>query len=148
MKRRRFSIDIQADKSIIWEAIWKDKSYRAWIDVFAKGSYVVCKDWSVGSTVHFLAPNKSGIYSRIEKFIPNEIIQFKHIGNVVNGIEEPIDSKSEVWTGASESYIIEEKENCNTLIVELDIMQEHLEFMEARFPQALEIVKVNALKAG
>ena len=143
MNRLQFSIDIQAEKTTIWNALWNDSKYRDWAGIFFEGSYAITKNWEEGSIVHFLAPDKNGVYSKIEKHIPNKIIQFKHIGNVTNGIEQPIDDTTKSWTGAMEVYKLIENSNFITLSVGIDIMDEHLEFMSNTFPLALEKVKAN-----
>ena len=144
INRLRFSIDIKADKAQIWKALWNDNFYRDWISAFGEGSYAVTNNWKVGSKVLFLGPNGSGIYSVIETHTPNEKIGFKHIGNVLNGKEQPLDDKTRLWSGTTEVYsITENDEDHNTLTVEIDVLDEHLEFMTAQFPKALEIVKHN-----
>ena len=143
MNRLEFSININAKKSIIWEALWDENSYREWAGVFFEGSYAVTDKWKEGSKVYFLIPDLSGIYSRIQKHIPNKYIEFKHIGNVVEGKEQPIDDETKKWTGATESYKIIKGTDMNTLKVEIDVMDEHLEFMTNTFPKALEKVKNN-----
>ena len=143
INRLKFSIDIKAEKTTIWKALWNDSSYREWASVFFEGSYAVSDNWKEGSKVHFLAPDQSGIYSIIEKHIPNNIIQFKHIGNVVEGKEQPIDDETKKWSGATETYTLTEGENTNTIEVEIDILNEHLEFMTKTFPQALKKIKNN-----
>ncbi len=141
INRREFTIEIEAEKSAIWKAMWEDTNYRQWAAVFYEGTYAVTDNWKEGSIVHFLAPNKSGIYSNIEKHIPNLYIEFRHIGNVVDGKEQPLDEETKKWTGATEIYRIEENEGFNVLKVEIDIMDEHLEFMTTTFDKALETVK-------
>lgn len=141
MNKLRFSIDIKAEKTKIWNALWDDSSYRDWVSVFFEGSYAVTDNWKEGSTVLFLAPDKSGIYSIVEKHTPNEVIQFKHIGTVVNGKKQPIDDKTKIWSGASEIYRLTEGMDSNTLAVEIDVMDEHLDFMKSTFPKALEKIK-------
>ena len=141
--RLAFTIDIKAEKSVIWKALWNEHSYREWAGVFFDGSYAVTDEWKEGSVVHFLAPDKSGIYSAIEKHIPNEYIAFKHIGNVVEGKEQPIDGETKKWSGTTEIYKIIEGKDVHTLKVEIDILDEHLEFMKNTFPKALEKIKMN-----
>ena len=145
MNKLQFSIDIKAKKSTIWKALWNEDSYKDWASVFFEGSYVVTNNWKEGSKVHFLAPDQSGIYSIIEKHVPNLIIQFKHIGNVIEGKEQQIDDESKKWSGATETYKLTKEKDVNTLTVEIDIMDEHLEFMTSTFPQALEKIKNNCL---
>jgi len=145
LNRLQFSIDIAAEKVKIWNALWNDNAYREWAGVFFEGSYVISNNWKKGSKVLFLAPDQSGIYSIIETHIPNKIIQFKHIGNVLNGEEQPIDDNTKLWSGATEIYRLTEGIDKNTLTVEIDVMNEHLDFMTATFPKALKKIKNNCL---
>jgi hypothetical protein len=143
INRLKFSIDIRADKSKIWDALWDDGLYRDWANVFFEGSYAVTDNWKEGSKVLFLAPDKSGIYSSIEKHILNKIMSFKHLGNVIDGKEQPIDDKTKTWSGATETYTITEERDYNRLTVDIDILDEHVEFMSNTLPKALEKVKNN-----
>jgi hypothetical protein len=141
INRLQFSIDINAEKTAIWNALWNENSYREWASVFFEGSYVVADSWKKGSNVHFLGPDQNGIYSTIESHIPNKIIRFKHIGKVLKGEEQPIDDETKLWSGATETYALTSETNSNTLTVEIDVMDEHLEFMTKTFPKALETLK-------
>ena len=62
----------------------------------------------------FLGPDQSGIYSLIETHIPDKMIQFKHIGNVVKGQEQPVDEETKKWSGATEMYTLTEGTAHNT----------------------------------
>ena len=141
--RLKLSIEIKANKSSIWNALWQKDFYSEWAGVFFEGSYAVTDHWEEGSKVHFLAPDKSGIYSLIEKHIPLQTIQFRHIGKVAEGKEQPLDNETKKWSGTTEMYSIIEGKNENTLAVELDVLDEHLEFMKDKFPHALQKIKAN-----
>ncbi len=120
INRLEFSIHIKAEKSKIWKALWNESLYREWASLFFEGSYAVTDNWKEGGKVHFLAPDQSGIYSIIEKHIPNKIMRFRHIGNVLGGKEQPIDEESKKWSGATEIYTLAEEKHTKTLIVEID----------------------------
>lgn len=143
INRLKFSIDIKAVKAKIWNALWNESSYRDWASVFSEGSYAISENWEEGSKVLFLSPDQSGIYSIIETHIPNKIMMFKHIGNVIKGKEQPIDDESKKWSGATEIYTLTEGTDTNTLTVDIDVLDEHLEFMSERLPKALEKIKNN-----
>ena len=138
-----FSIDIKAEKTTIWKALWDENHYRDWAGVFYEGSYYVTDNWKEGSKIMFLGPDKSGIYSIIETHTPNKIIQFKHIGKVIEGKEQSIDNETRKWSGATEIYSLNEGTDSITLFIQIDVLDEHLEFMSTKFPKALEIVKKN-----
>lgn len=137
------SIDIKAEKSKIWQTLWDEQSYRDWASVFFEGSYAVTDNWEQGSTVMFLAPDKSGIYSLIETHIANKIMSFKHVGLVVNGEQQPIDEETKKWTGATETYSLIDGKDVVTLNVQIDVLDEHLDYMQSTFPKALEKIKSN-----
>lgn len=143
INRLQFSTDITADKEKIWNALWDDKRYREWSGVFGDGSYYIIDNWKEGSKIMFLASDRSGIYSIIEKHIPNKTIQFKHIGKVVNGKEQLIEEEVKKWSGATETYSLKEGSGFYTLLVEIDVLDEHVEFMSKKFPIALEKIKKN-----
>ncbi len=145
LNRLHFSIEIKAEKSKIWNALWNEDSYRDWAGVFFDGSYVVTENWKEGTKVLFLSPDQSGIYSIIEKHIPNELMRFKHCGPVVNGKEQSVDDDEIAWSGATEKYTLTEGTNFNTLSVDIDVLDEHLDFMKKTFPKALEKVKNNSM---
>jgi len=142
--RLEFSIAIEADKEKIWKALWDDVLYREWSGVFGEGSQYVVDQWKEGSQIRFLSSDLSGIYSRIEKLVPNTSIKFKHIGLVVNGKEQPIDTEAKRWTGATESYTLIKNSGFYTLLVEIDVLDEHVAFMSEKLPIALEIIKKNS----
>jgi len=143
INRLEFSIDIKAKSTEIWKALWDDSYYRDWASVFFEGSYVITDNWKEGSKVLFLSPDQSGIYSIIETHIPNKIMMFKHIGNVINGMEQPVDDETKKWSGTKEIYTLIEGIDCNTLTVEIDVLDKHLDFMNTTFPKALEKIKNN-----
>ena len=143
INRLTFSIDIKADKAVIWKALWDDNSYRDWANVFFEGSYAITDNWEENSKVLFLGPDKSGIYSIIETHIPNKVMKFKHLGTVVNGQEQPMDDETKKWSGATEIYTLSEEKETNKLTVDIDILDEHLDFMRSTFPKALEKIKHN-----
>jgi len=143
INRLKYSIDIKAEKTKIWNALWDENSYRKWASVFFEGSYIKTDNWEEGSKILFLSPDQSGIYSIIETHIPNKIIQFKHIGTVLKGKEQAIDDETKKWSGATETYTLIEGTNNHTLTIEIDVLDEHLDFMTDRLPKALEKIKDN-----
>jgi hypothetical protein len=54
-----------------------------------------------------------------------------------------LDEETKKWSGSTEMYSIVEGTNTNTLAVELDVLNEHLEFMTNKFPHACQKIKVN-----
>lgn len=140
MKKLHFKVEIDAPRAAVWTALWEDANYRDWTRVFSEGSYAV-SDWKEGSKVQFLSPEGDGMYSRIAKLVPNELMSFEHTGTIKNGIEQPQDEETKKWAGAHENYTLEDNGSGTLLKVDMDITDEHEESFNNIFPKALARVK-------
>ena len=140
MKKVKFTIVINAPKQKVWQILWNDDSYPKWTAVFSEGSKAV-SDWKEGSKIHFMNDNDDGMYSLIDKRIENEVMNFKHIGNIKAGKELPVDETAESWSGSRENYYLSEEDGLTMLTVEIDIVEKYLDYFNEKFPLALNIVK-------
>lgn len=145
MKKLQFSIDIKAPKEEVWKVLWNDATYKKWTSAFMEGSYAVT-DWNEGSRVKFLSPGDNGMFSIIDKKIPNEFMSFKHLGIIKNGKEEPDSEESKKLSGAMENYTLQEAGGITKLKVEIDVTdlgtgEDYVDMMNKAFPKALEKVK-------
>lgn len=143
MKKLEFTVNINAPKEKVWEALWKDPNYQKWTSVFSPGSKAVT-DWKEGSKVLFLSEKGDGMYSKIEKSVPNTMMSFKHLGVVKDGIEQPLDEETKKWSGATENYLLEENAGTTSLKVQMDATDEYKDYFKEKFPKALENVKMLA----
>ncbi len=135
MKTLQFKSTIQAPASKVWDVLWSDDTYRQWTAVFHAGSHAV-SDWQEGSKIQFLGPNGDGMHSLIEKKIPGQLMIFKHLGEIKDGVE--VDSK---WGEAREKYELMEQSGVTELNVTLDSVEEFEKYFSDIFPKALEVVK-------
>ena len=140
MKKLNFNTRINAPKEKVWKVLWQDDTYRKWTSAFSEGSYAV-SDWNEGSKILFLSPGGEGMFSTIDKKIPNEYMSFKHLGTVKGGIEQPETEESKGWSGAKENYILKERDGATELDVEMDITEDFEQYFQDTFPKALERVK-------
>lgn len=140
MKTLQFSATINAPAEKVWKTLWDDATYRKWSSVFSEGSYALSA-WKEGSRVHFIGPSGDGMYSEIEKLIPNELMRFRHLGMMKEGKEQPETEESKKWAGAIESYTLKANGDATALSVSVDIADEHEAFFEGAFPKALDLVK-------
>ena len=143
MKRLQFSTDINAPREEVWKVLWEDATYRNWTSAFSEGSYAV-SDWKEGSKVLFLSPGGDGMYAMIAKSVPNEFMSFKHLGELKNGVEQPMDEKTQQWSGAMENYTLTENGEHTRLSVEVDITEEYQDYFNEKFPLAFSRVKALA----
>lgn len=139
MKTLEFSINIKAPKEKVWKILWEDKTYRKWTSVFSADSRAVT-DWKEGSKVHFLNENNDGMFSIIEKNKPNEYMSIKHLGEIKDGKELPID-KFNGWYGSLENYTLKEKNGITTLTADLSTTDEFEAFLKEAFPKGFKIIK-------
>ena len=140
MTTLKFTTKINAPKEKVWETLWNDTTYRKWTAAFMEGSYAE-SDWKEGSKILFLDGKGDGMFSMIEKKIPNQQMSFKHLGEVQKGIEKPADEKTESWAGSKENYYLKEINGVTELNVDMDSTEEFEKYFKDTFPKALEIVK-------
>lgn len=140
MRKLNFSTDINASKEKVWKTLWGDATYPNWTKAFCEGSHAVT-DWQEGSNVQFLDPQGDGMFGIIETVRETEFMSFKHLGNILKNVEQPIDDETKKWSGCYENYTLTEKDGITTLNVELDAIEEYLNFFNEKMPIALANVK-------
>jgi hypothetical protein len=140
MKTLEFKIEIEAPKEKVWKILWDDETYRQWTAAFCEGTYAV-SDWNQGSKIHFLSPNGEGMNSIIESKIINEYMAFKHISELNNYIEMPIDAATEQWTGGMETYRLTQNNAITVLEVNMDCIEKYAAYFKTTFPKSMEIIK-------
>lgn len=141
MEKLKFTTEIKASKEKVWEVLWKDENYRNWSSVFCEGSHAE-SDWNEGSKIYFLSPSGEGMSSIIEKKIPHEYMAFKHIGEMKDRKEVPLNDKIKEWSGAMETYTLKETIGVTELTIELDSVGEFKDFFKDTFPKAIERIKL------
>ena len=140
MTRLTFSTSINAPKELVWRTMLDDETYREWTRTFQEGSYAVT-DWKPGSKALFLAPDGSGMVSRIAEHRPNEFLSLEHLGIVKEGVEDTASDEVKQWAGARENYTLREDAGHVTLTVDMDTSDEHKKYFEETFPKALATLK-------
>lgn len=140
MEKINFTVNINAPKEKVWKTLWEDATYRKWVAVFSEGSKAV-SDWKEGSKIHFVNENNDGMFSLIDKRVDNEIMHFKHLGMLKNGVELPEDEMTKSWSGSMENYTLSENESGTQLALEMDIVPEYKDYFMEKFPLALKVVK-------
>lgn len=135
-----FTVEINASAERIWDKMWDKKSYTDWTTPFCAGTYFT-GEIELGSRIHFIAPSFDGMFSDIFYLIPNKLIIFKHIGNLKDLKEVPLDAETERWTGSFESYKLNQVDQKTTVTAEIDCMAEYIDYMNDKFPLALQELK-------
>ncbi len=140
METLEFKINIKAPRETVWNILWTDETYRKWTSVFCEGSHTI-SDWNEGDKIHFMSPNGEGMYSVIETKIPNEYMAFKHLGEIKDFKELPIDEATKKWSGAMETYRLTEEDGFIFLEAKVDTLEKYIDYFKEVFPKGLEMVK-------
>ncbi len=140
IKKIVFTVLIKASSETIWDKMWNKKTYTEWTTPFCAGSYFEGKI-ELENRIHFLSPSKEGMYSDVCVLEKNKIVSFKHIGNIKDLKELPLDADSEKWTGSFETYKFEEINGITTITAEVDCVPEYINYMNDKFPLALQELK-------
>jgi hypothetical protein len=140
MKTLTFKIEIQAPREKVWSVLWEDASYRKWTGVFCEGSYAI-SDWEEGSFVQFLTPNGEGMHSIIEKKIENEYMVFRHLNMVRNYEVLPVDTATQEWVGAMETYRLTAGNGITVLEATIDTDEKYIDHFNTAFSKALALIK-------
>ncbi|MGE0459883.1 MAG: SRPBCC domain-containing protein [Vicinamibacterales bacterium] len=140
MTRLTFATAINAPRDVVWRTMLEDETYRQWTSAFQEGSYAVT-DWKPGSKALFLAPDGSGMVSRIAEHRPNDYLSLEHIGVVKNGVEDTTSTEVLKWAGARENYTVREHAGQVVLTIDMDTAEEQKPMFEDIWPKALAALK-------
>lgn len=141
MQTLEFTLEIKTTPEKLWWGLWDPEKYKEWTAIFCEGSYYKTAHFSQGNTIHLLTPSGDGMYSVLEEVILNERLVFKHIGELKNFEEQPLNEKSLLWTNALEIYEIQPTDKGVCLTVKVDTFEDYVVFMNKTFPLALEKLK-------
>jgi len=138
MKPMQFSIEINAPKDKVWNALWQDETFRQWAGLIDPETYMV-GDLKKGNEVQFIsAENGYGVTSFVEQLTPNEFLLLRHQADTKN---TGTDTREKEWTGGAESYQLSEKDGKTTLTVAFDVPADMEGYFNENYPKALAKVK-------
>lgn len=145
MKKINLSVEINAPREAVWEAIVNDAKYRKWTTAFTEGSFFE-GGWNKGDTIRFLMINKEGekegMIAEIAESIYPEYISIKHLGYIAKGVDDTTSDEVKSWTPAFENYFLESVGPRKTLFkVEADVTDEYYPMFMDLWPKALDLLK-------
>lgn len=125
MRKIQFEHTFNATPEQLWELIVDADHYCFWTSVFTKGSDFI-GDWSEGSKIRFIADNPQGIengmLSEIVEAKWPEFISIRHIGLIMDGVEDYDSPMAKTWTPAFENYrLIKQSDTLCTFSLEQDV---------------------------
>lgn len=147
MKKLQFKTGIKADLSKVYNAMLglEDKStYESWTAEFNPTSTFE-GSWKKGSKILFIGADengeKGGMVSEIAENIPNKFVSIRHYGILKGDEEITTGEEVEKWTGGHENYAFEENNGITTVTVEIDTIEDYLDYFNETYPKALSKLK-------
>ena len=147
MQKVQFKIEINASAKKVYETMLglQDKTtYEHWTAAFNPTSTYE-GSWNKGAKIYFIGTDENGkrggMISEIAENIPSEFVSIKHNG-ILDGESEIISGEQvEQWAGGHENYRFQEKNGVTTVIVEMDTVDDYLDYFNNTYPRALDKLK-------
>lgn len=147
MKKIHFQKDIAASAQKVYETMLglKDKTtYEQWTSAFNPTSTYE-GSWEKGSKIHFVGVDengkKGGMVSEIIEHNPAKFISIKHYGFLDGDVEVTTGEQVEKWAGGQENYTYQENDGITTVTVEMDAIDEFIDYFNTTYPAALDKLK-------
>ncbi|SCY75896.1 SRPBCC family protein [Flavobacterium caeni] len=147
MQQLQFKKDIHAPAQKVYETMLglKDKaSYEYWTAAFNPTSTYE-GNWEKGSKILFVGTDengkKGGMVSEVAEHRPADFVSIRHYGFLDGDTEITTGEQVEKWAGGHENYRFEEHNGTTTVTVEMDTVEDYLDYFHNTYPKALEKLK-------
>lgn len=142
MIRIHLERSFQAGPELLWELVVDPDHYRFWTEAFSKGSGFV-GDWTKGSNIRFVTEDENGIengmLSEIAESQWPEVISIRHVGLVMNGVNDYNSPLAREWSPAFENYrFIPKSDGTSIFQVEQDLPEEQAEEFKSSWKKAFD----------
>lgn len=140
MKKINLDIIINAPREAVWDAIVDGSKYRAWTSVFQETSSFE-GGWNKGDSIRFTAINEKGqtegMVSEIAESTFPKYISIKHLGYIVDGVEDTTSEEIRKWALSFENYTIDKLDEDKTLFkLDMDATEEFHDMFLEIWPKA------------
>ena len=147
MKNLQFKVHINASVTKVYDfmlGINSKSTYEQWTALFNPTSSYEGR-WEKGSKILFIGVDekgeKGGMVSKIVENIPYQFVSIQHYGLFKAGKEITEGPEVEKWANGLENYTFGESNETTTVIVDLDITEDFLDYMNKTYPKALAKLK-------
>ena len=147
MQRLQFTSVINAPAQKVYETMLglKDKSaYEHWTSAFNPTSTYE-GTWDKGSKILFVGVDengkKCGMVSEIVAHEPAKFVSIRHYGFLDGDIEVTTGEQVEKWAGGHENYSYQENNGITIVTVDIDTLDEYLDYFNSTYPVALDKLK-------
>lgn len=150
MKKIQFTKEINASAQKVYEVMLgliHKSDYEYWTAAFNQTSTYE-GNWEKGSKILFVGTDengkKGGMVSEIVEHQPAQFVSIRHYGFLDGDTEITTGEQVEKWAGGHENYRYDENNGITTITVELDALDEYLDFFNNTYPLALNKLKERA----
>jgi uncharacterized protein YndB with AHSA1/START domain len=147
VNRLQWSTTIAAPPEHVWKVMLGKDTYSEWTKAFDAGSRYE-GSWEPGSRIRFVSGSGDGMVSEIAEASPNQFMSIRHIGMIMNGVEDTTSDAVRPWAGAMENYTFTAVPEGTRLDIELDVTPEYQQMMNDMWPKALAKLKELAEKTA
>ena len=147
MEKLQFKVSIQAPVAKVYDmmlGISNIATYEQWTFLFNPTSTYE-GNWEKGSKILFIGVDekgeKGGMVSRIAENLVNRFVSIQHYGLLKGDVEVTEGEDVEKWANGFENYTFEDNNGSTTVIVNLDTVEDFLDYMNEHYPMALEKLK-------
>lgn len=139
-QRLQFTITIAAPVARVWDLMLGAESYKDWTSAFAEGSHYL-GSWEQGARIRFMAPSGDGMVSEIVERREHAYISIRHLGHIVNGVEDYDSPAVRAWAPAFENYSFKAVSGGTELLIDQDVSAEYEQYIRDAWPRALDRLK-------
>lgn len=150
MKKIQFTKEINDSAQKVYEVMLgliHKSDYEYWTAAFNPTSTYE-GNWEKGSKILFVGTDengkKGGMVSEIVEHQPAQFVSIRHYGFLDGDTEITTGEQVEKWAGGHENYRYDENNGITTITVELDALDEYLDFFNNTYPLALNKLKERA----
>lgn len=129
-----FETEINATPEKVWDTLWQEEFFKAWAPTLNSSYYE--GNFQQDSKIYFFGEDRNGMYSFVEKNIPEKEMKFQHLGWIIDGEESP-----QNWENSWETYLLEESPNGTQLKIEVNALDEFADFFSSNYPKMIQKVK-------
>lgn len=147
MIKIQFKTSIKAPVNKVYDfmlGIHNKLTYEQWTAMFNPTSTYE-GTWEKGSKMLFLGVDENGerggMVSRIVENMPNQWVSIQHYGLLKADKEITEGEEVEKWANGFENYTFEESNGMTNLTVDLDVVEDFLDYMNDTYPKALDKLK-------
>lgn len=131
MKKLEYKTEIIATTEKVWNTLWNAETYEKW----SSGNRFE-GTWEQGTVMKFFDTQNNGMFNLVETNVLQKELQMKHLGWIMNGELSP-----QGWEESNISYHLDETENGTELKVNVNSLDEFVDFYSGYVPKIFEKIK-------